>query len=192
MHVLRRRVAVSTILQYVAGFAVVHVALRYIESLKPSNLGLISIARNVTGLSREMTYSSPLTLNSPFVSVKLPRDSVEDTPKCKFDIDMDLFFPDKSKLWIQIGTWLNPLSPPADTGIIGFEPELSTVTQLLAKRKDNVLIIPAAVSERAGFAIFGSELNLGQSSSLLVSWPRPFLVVTTLNHDQNPSWTYPL
>ena len=93
----------------------------------------------------------------------------ETTPICKININLDDIFPKQTKIWIQIGTWLNPITPPPDVGMIGFEPEMATVSQLIPKRPENVYFVPAAVSNQGGIAVFGSGINLGQSSSLNVS-----------------------
>jgi hypothetical protein len=87
---------------------------------------------------------------------------------CKSKIDVEKLFPDKKKLWIQIGTYFNPLSPPSDVGMIAFEAELSTVAKVAESRKENVYFIPAAVSDNTGVAVFGTGVNVGQSSSLNV------------------------
>jgi hypothetical protein len=93
----------------------------------------------------------------------------ETSPICKININLDDIFPKQTKIWIQIGTWLNPITPPPDVGMIGFEPEMATVSQLIPKRPENVYFVPAAVSNQGGIAVFGSEINSGQSSSLNVS-----------------------
>jgi hypothetical protein len=87
---------------------------------------------------------------------------------CKSKIDVERLFPDKKKLWIQIGTYFSPLSPPSDVGMIAFEAELSTVAKVAESRKENVYFIPAAVSDNTGVAVFGAGVNAGQSSSLNV------------------------
>jgi hypothetical protein len=93
----------------------------------------------------------------------------ETSPICKININLDDIFPKQTKIWIQIGTWLNPITPPPDVGMIGFEPEMATVSQLMPNRPENVYFVPAAVSNQGGIAVFGSEINSGQSSSLNVS-----------------------
>ena len=87
---------------------------------------------------------------------------------CKSKIDVERIFPEKKKLWIQIGTYFNPISPPSDVGMIAFEAELRTVAKVAESRKENIFFIPAAVSDHAGVAVFGGGINAGQSSSLNV------------------------
>ncbi len=89
-------------------------------------------------------------------------------PGCKSKIDVERIFPDKKKLWIQIGTYFNPLTPPSDVGMIAFEAELSTVAKVAESRRENMYIIPAAVSDHAGVAVFRAGVNAGQTSSLNV------------------------
>ena len=158
---LRRRDAVNNVMQYLAGCAVVTFVLRITACSYLQNHG-----QDVTTQNRPEIVNRSLELQAKD-SVPAVQPAVQ--PTCKINMNLDLVFPEKSKLWIQIGTWLDPITPPDDVGMIAFEPELSTVTEVAPKRRDNIYFIPAAVSDNSGIAIFGGGMNGGQSSSLNVS-----------------------
>ena len=183
MRLLRKRETANTVMQYFAGCAIVTFIWRFTACSISENRGQTVVGILANANENGSTTSFPAVKSAApaqtFLVENLPRteqsireprgtEQSEQEPKCKININLDLVFPDKSKLWIQIGTWLNPITPPADTGMIAFEPELSTVTQLLPNRQENVYFIPAAVSEKSGIAIFGGGINAGQSSSLNV------------------------
>ena len=172
----KRREAINLFIQYLAGCAVITFVLRitacsYLES-QGGHIGVLQDSPPISNESLATTKAvNPVIESSrrfePNVPV-VPPDTTP-TPACRNNIDLSVIFPTKKKLWIQIGTWLNPLEPPADVGMIAFEPEISTVSKLVENRKENVFIVPAAVSDKSGVAIFGGGINAGQSSSLNVS-----------------------
>ncbi len=92
----------------------------------------------------------------------------DSSSKCESRIDFEKIFPDKDKIWIQVGTWLNPLGAPNGVGIIGFEPEIKNVIEINKKNRKDLYMIPAALSNLSGVATFGSGINSGQSASLNV------------------------
>ena len=98
--------------------------------------------------------------------------------KCQSRIDVEKIFPDKKKVWLQVGTWLNPIEAPGDTGIVGFEPDFNTVAEVNKKKRKDLYMVPAAVSNISGIATFGSGINAGQSSSLNVNaFPCPTVLI---------------
>ena len=175
----RRREAINNFIQYLAGCAVVTFVLRITACSYLDNQGsAVRVVQESPFISNESlalteTLSPAIAIETsrrtePIVPTTLPSE-LPLTPICKNNINLDLIFPEKNRLWIQIGTWLNPVEPPADVGMIAFEPEISTVSKLAENRKENIFIIPAAVSDKSGVAIFGGGMNGGQSSSLNVS-----------------------
>ena len=172
----KRREAINLFIQYLAGCAVITFVLRitacsYLES-HGGHIGVLQDSPPISNESLATTKAvNPVIESSrrfePNVPV-VPPDTTP-TPACRNNIDLSVIFPTKKKLWIQIGTWLNPVEPPADVGMIAFEPEISTVSKLVENRKENVFIVPAAMSDKSGVAIFGGEMNGGLSSSLNVS-----------------------
>jgi FkbM family methyltransferase len=93
-------------------------------------------------------------------------DTANSSTKCKAQIGVDRVFPDKSKLWIQIGTHKDPLTPPDDVGMVGFEPDMNNLIELFSEKKANLYVVSAAVSDYNGIAVFGSGTNRAYSSSL--------------------------
>lgn len=84
-------------------------------------------------------------------------------------LDINNVFQGQRKLWVQVGPHLNIMDVPSDVGLVAFEPEFRTAKILSQTPKENVIIIPAAVSNKGGVAVFGAGINEGKSSSLNVT-----------------------
>jgi hypothetical protein len=165
-----KRETVSKLVQFLAACAVITIALRLTYCSYGDSNRQATAARNSRIAANEST--STLHEREPPVGerpAKIEQKEVDTQPTCKIKINLEDIFPKQTKIWIQIGTWLNPITPPPDVGMIGFEPEMATVSQLIPKRPENVYFVPAAVSNQGGIAVFGSGINSGQSSSLNVS-----------------------
>ncbi|KAL0485067.1 valine tRS [Acrasis kona] len=78
-------------------------------------------------------------------------------------------------IWINVGTHLDPVLPPADDKsimVIGFEPNLDLLERVRVNKYERLQVIPAAVANFHGVGSFRLSNNGGASSSLAKFVPR--------------------